>query len=105
MVEAKNDNIQNGIGQCIAEMVAAQRFNETYNKPLKTIYGAVTTGSIWKILKLEGNDVYIEFRELYIKDLPEILGLMLQMIRENKSINEVSKHGDFQKSPCFLSRD
>lgn len=85
LVEAKNDNIQNGMGQCVAEMVAAQRFNKTYNKPLKTIYGAVTTGSIWKFLKLEGSEVFIEMRELYIKDLPEILGLMLQMIQENKS--------------------
>ena len=27
IVEAKNDNIINGFGQCIAEMVAAQQFN------------------------------------------------------------------------------
>lgn len=28
LVEAKNDNIQSGLGQCIAEMVAAQLFNQ-----------------------------------------------------------------------------
>jgi hypothetical protein len=31
LVEAKNDNIQLGLGQCIAEMVAAQLFNQQHN--------------------------------------------------------------------------
>jgi hypothetical protein len=39
LVEAKRDNINSGLGQCIAEMVAAQRFNEAYHHPLPTIYG------------------------------------------------------------------
>ena len=58
VVEAKKENITLGLGQCAAEMVAAQIFNERTEEDsatkIKTIYGAVTTGSIWQFLKLEG---------------------------------------------------
>jgi hypothetical protein len=30
LVEAKNDNLQSGLGQCMAEMIAAQIFNRQY---------------------------------------------------------------------------
>jgi transketolase C-terminal domain/subunit len=54
IVEAKNENIKGGLGQCVAEMVAAQIFNEREANAIDTIYGAVTTGEIWKFLKLGG---------------------------------------------------
>ncbi len=53
LVEAKRDNLNSGLRQCIAQMVAAQRFNEAYHHPLPTIYGSVTTGTAWRFLKLE----------------------------------------------------
>ena len=40
IVEAKNNDIKSGIGQCVAQMVGAQMFNQN-DKP---IIGAVTTG-------------------------------------------------------------
>ena len=45
VVEAKNENIKGGLGQCIAEMVAAQRFNARSDKNFP-VYGVVTTGMI-----------------------------------------------------------
>src|SRR5436853_1491186 len=51
IVEAKNENIKQGISQCIAELVAAQLFNRQRNNPIETIYGVVTTGSNWKFLR------------------------------------------------------
>ena len=55
IVEAKNENIIAGLGQCIAEMVAAQLFNEAENKnDIKKIYGVVTIGTVWKFLKIDG---------------------------------------------------
>ena len=33
LVEAKNENIKGGLGQCISEMIAAQRFNQKQNQP------------------------------------------------------------------------
>ena len=44
VVEAKNEDIISGLGQCIAEMYAAKLYNEKENRLLPCIYGAVTTG-------------------------------------------------------------
>ena len=44
IVEAKNDNIKSGLAQCIAEMVAAQLFNQQKNNQIFCIYGIVKTG-------------------------------------------------------------
>ncbi|MBD2154519.1 hypothetical protein [Leptolyngbya sp. FACHB-16] len=52
ITEAKNENIKAGLGQCIAGMVAAQQFNQWEGQAIDAIYGAVTTGEIWKFLKL-----------------------------------------------------
>ncbi|WP_373529142.1 hypothetical protein [Nostoc sp.] len=55
IIEAKNENIKGGLGQC----AAAQLFNQQEGNEIRKIYGAVTTGDIWKFLKLEQNDVFI----------------------------------------------
>ncbi|MGD1875249.1 MAG: hypothetical protein ACFB02_19620 [Mastigocoleus sp.] len=44
IVEAKKEDLNGGLGQCIADMIAAQRFNENNNINIPTIYGTVTTG-------------------------------------------------------------
>ncbi|BAZ28070.1 hypothetical protein NIES4074_05010 [Cylindrospermum sp. NIES-4074] len=81
IVEAKNENIKGGLGQCMAAMLAAQLFNEQEGNEIKTIYGAVTTGDIWKFLKLEGTDMFIDLNNYYIKELNKILGILYQGIQ------------------------
>ncbi len=80
LVEAKNDNIKSGIPQCIAEMLAAQLFNQQKNNNIPCIYGIITTGSIWKFIKLVENKVYLESREHFINNLELILGILSQII-------------------------
>ncbi|MCZ6677761.1 MAG: hypothetical protein O7E52_10980 [Candidatus Poribacteria bacterium] len=80
IVEAKNDNIKNGLGQCVAEMFAAKLFNEREENGVTTIYGAVTTGDHWKFLKLEDQTVYIDLKEYYLVNVGKILGILLHMI-------------------------
>ncbi|OKH59029.1 hypothetical protein NIES2130_10745 [Scytonema sp. HK-05] len=46
-----------------------------------TIYGAVTTGDIWKFLKLEGCDVFIDLNNYYIKEINKILGILSQGVQ------------------------
>ncbi|NEO35612.1 MAG: hypothetical protein F6J90_04480 [Moorea sp. SIOASIH] len=75
LVEAKNENIKGGLAQCIAEMVAAQRFNERENVTLP-IFGAVTTGLIWQFLRLQGVLVWIDLQEYYIRDTAKLLGIL-----------------------------
>ena len=75
-VEAKNDNIKNGLGQCVAEMVAAQLFNQQEQNPITTIYGTVTTGTNWQFLKLTDHQVEIDLNEYYLSEIDKILGIL-----------------------------
>jgi len=51
VVEAKKDNFQEGWGQCLVELVAAQKLNQTES----TIFGIVSNGDKWEFGKLENN--------------------------------------------------
>ncbi len=82
IVEAKNENIIGGLGQCIAEMVAADIFNKNENNSIEKVYGVVTTGTAWKFLKLQEKKAYIDLDEYYI-DLPgKIIGILSKMVEQ-----------------------
>ena len=83
LVEAKNDCIVGGLGQCIAEMVAASIFNNREGIQLSTMYGVITTGNIWKFLKLENNNVYIDLQDYYIIQADKIVSILVSMIDES----------------------
>ena len=78
LVEAKKENLNAGLGQCIAEMLAAQLFNQKANNEIKIVYGAVTSGTNWRFLRLEGTDVFIDLAEYYLRDLNKILGILAE---------------------------
>ncbi len=80
LVEAKKEDIKAGFGQCVAEMLAAQLFNEQEGNQISTIYGAVTSGTVWRFLKLEGQMVYIDRVEYYLSEVAKILGILLSAI-------------------------
>jgi len=52
LVEAKQDNFEAGWAQCLAEMIAAQKLNQT---PPITIFGIVSNGDRWQFGKLEAD--------------------------------------------------
>ena len=76
LVEAKKEDLNGGLGQCIAEMIAAQRFNQQEGNEITEIYGVVTSGTLWKFLKLSDNRVFLDLTEYYLGDLPKILGIL-----------------------------
>jgi hypothetical protein len=76
LVEAKKENIIGGLGQCVAEMIAAQLFNQQEGNEVPMILGVVTSGNIWKFLQLEKQECRIDLNEYYLKDLPKILGIL-----------------------------
>ena len=82
IVEAKNDNLKNGIPQCIAEMVAAKRFNELQAQPVAEIFGVVTTGSLWLFLRLKGNTIEVDVDEYYLNQVDKILGILISVIED-----------------------
>ncbi|MFN0119105.1 MAG: hypothetical protein ACKV2V_01235 [Blastocatellia bacterium] len=82
LVEAKNDNIKSGLAQCIGEMMAAKIFNERENNPLPAVHGVVTTGSIWKFLRLTANQVRIDQTEYYLESVGRILAILKRIVLE-----------------------
>lgn len=80
LVEAKKEDIIGGLGQCIATMVAAQKFNQQEQKVIESIYGVVTSGTAWRFIKLQGNIAYVDNVEYYINQIEKILGILVSMI-------------------------
>ena len=82
IVEAKKENINAGLGQCVAEMIAARMFNEREGNNIQTIYGTVTTGTNWKFLKLINQVVEIDLTDYYINNIGKILGILSSIVME-----------------------
>ena len=80
VVEAKQENIKSGLGQCAATMVAAQRYNQSKQLAIPAIYGTVSTGTQWRFLKLEGNTLTLDFMDYPIPPVEQILGFLVWMI-------------------------
>ncbi|MEG3851216.1 hypothetical protein QT971_30310 [Microcoleus sp. herbarium19] len=80
LVEAKKENINAGLGQCIAEMLAAQIFNQREGEEVVDIYGVVTTGEIWRFLKLTGQLVQIDLAEYFLNNVNKILGILASAV-------------------------
>ncbi|MBD2013658.1 hypothetical protein H6F96_06655 [Microcoleus sp. FACHB-53] len=78
VIEAKNENINDGLAQCIATMYAAFLVNRRDPKiGAKTVYGTVTTGQVWRFLALKPNlEVSIDLKDRYLTPIDELLGLL-----------------------------
>jgi hypothetical protein len=76
LVEAKNDNIASELGQCMAEMIAAQLFNQQKGHPLEWVYGVVTTGTNWKFLRLHDRSIELDLNEYFLGDLAKLFGIL-----------------------------
>lgn len=79
LVEAKSENIVAGVPQCLAEMVAAARFNEAAGALPGVLYGAVTTGVAWRFLRLEGTRAEVDGVEYPIQSPRRVFGVLTRM--------------------------
>jgi hypothetical protein len=75
VVEAKKNDIELGLGQCVAQMIASKIFNNKKGNDFKEIFGCVTTGETWQFLKLEDNFVIVDSDRFYIDSIGKILGV------------------------------
>lgn len=82
VVEAKKADLKTGIGQCIAEMVAMQKFNEAKGKPISVVYGSVSNGTQWRFLKLEEKTVSLDLNDYALVPLEQILGMLVWMVQD-----------------------
>lgn len=79
VVEAKKENLKGGLGQCMAEMVAAWKFNKERQNAIKSVYGVVTTGTVWRFLKLQEKTVTIDLNEYPLPPSGSILARLILM--------------------------
>jgi hypothetical protein len=71
IIEAKRNDFEQGWGQCLAELIAAQKINQDSSRP---VYGIVTDGNLWQFGKL-CEDTFIKQRDNYtIDELGRLFG-------------------------------
>ncbi len=80
IVEAKNDLIRTGLGQCIASMCGAQLCNQKAGRAIDRVFGVVTIGRLWKFLQLEGSLLIIDNPEYDIDDLNKVMGILKSIV-------------------------
>lgn len=85
MVEAKKGVLRDGWGQCIAEMVAAQKFNANRGESIEHIYGIVTSGSLWHFFQLHENAVLIDPHEYSLLPIDKLLAALKWMVSNENS--------------------
>ena len=82
VVEAKKHDVEAGMGQCIAQLVAARSFNEAAGRNDLPMYGCVTTGETWQFLRLVGKTAEVDSRRFYLDNLSGILAMFLAVVAE-----------------------
>ncbi len=90
IAEAKRQDLEAGIIQASAQVVGARIYNEKKKFPLETLYGATTTGEVWRFLKYEKNEITFDKNRYFIDNLSKLLGVL-------QNIVEISAKSVFSK--------
>ena len=83
MVEAKKNDFEQEWGQCLAELVAAQKINDDTTFP---VHGIVTDGILWQFGRLVGNVFTRNRSNFSLDNLPSLFGAVdsvFKAIQEN----------------------
>ncbi|OQY43765.1 MAG: hypothetical protein B6242_14065 [Anaerolineaceae bacterium 4572_78] len=80
LIEAKDHDIDKYLGQCVAQMVAAQLFNAQEGLTIDTIFGCVTTGETWQFLKLIEKNLLIDKNRYYINNIALLFGVLQKIL-------------------------
>jgi hypothetical protein len=83
ITEAKIGKIQKYIPQAVAQMIGARVFNAKNKEPIDIIYGAVTDGKVWRFLKLEKAELFTDDKDIFINELPLLLGALQFIVDSN----------------------
>ncbi len=84
LVEAKKNDIKEGLGQCVAQMLGARCFNQAEANSIPYIYGCVTTGENWQFLKLDSDLLYLDKQRYYLNELNKLLGILQFIVDDER---------------------
>ena len=88
LVEAKKNDFEQGWGQCLAELVAAQKINDDPDVP---VYGIVSDGERWQFGKLVG-DAFTQNRTGFsIDNLPALFGAINAVFKSASEVAAATK--------------
>jgi type I site-specific restriction endonuclease len=82
IVEAKKADLATGLGQCVAEMVAAQLFNQLNGKAIPVVYGVVSNGTQWRFLNLQDRTVTLDLVDYPLPPVDQLLGFLVWIMQE-----------------------
>lgn len=80
LVEAKKNDVEQGIAQCAAQMLGAQTYNAQSGIYLPAIWGCVTTADEWLFMRLTGTELQIEQRKFYFSEVEIVLGVFQHIL-------------------------
>ncbi len=83
LVEAKNGVIEDGYGQCGAEMYASRLYNDDLGTSIPEIFGIITNGEEWQFVMLKEQTLYFEAKTISLERLPRILGILQYIVDKN----------------------
>lgn len=81
VVEAKKNDIEEGLAQCAAQLVAVRLFNERHQEAVSQVTGCVTTGETWQFLRLREQTLLVDADRYYISEIPAVLGILVAIMR------------------------
>jgi len=79
LVEAKQDNFDAAWGQCLAEMIAAQRLNDN---PHLVVFGITSNGDRWQFGKLEAARFALNSTFYTIQDLDSLFAAVNDVFQQ-----------------------
>ena len=85
LVEAKKNDFEQGWGQCLAELVAAQKINADTDVP---VHGIVSDGKLWEFGHLIGDAFTRNRMSFSVEDMPSLFGAINSIF---KAANEFSQ--------------
>jgi hypothetical protein len=80
VVEAKKHDIESGLGQCVAQMVAVRMFNDKAGAAPRPVFGCVTNGEAWQFLRLADAVAEVDPGRLYLDNVGGILAALLRAV-------------------------
>lgn len=89
LVEAKKNDFEHGWGQCLAELVAAQKINaKNMNGSADfPVYGIVTDGTLWQFGRLIGDTFTQNRADFALTNLPTLFGAVNSVFKAVTDVN------------------
>ncbi len=80
VTESKIGRVIEAFPQAMAQMLGVRYFNKKYDNSIDIVHGIVTDGTTWRILKLEGQTVFVDQNNFSINNLPVLLGVLQEIV-------------------------